>query len=102
MAQQGFERSAEHASTNGRASKLSIIAFGSSDKVYDREDSKNQVIFIKGRQVDPLGRETPIAIQIGWCLRKFVQPNSDVLDFNLSRSCRPPTREVPPSDDDEV
>lgn len=44
LAQQGFERSATHAKEHGRCSKLAIVAFGSSDKVYDREDSQNQII----------------------------------------------------------
>jgi hypothetical protein len=44
LAQQGFERSSTHAKENGRASKLNIVAFGSSDKVYDREDTQNQII----------------------------------------------------------
>lgn len=43
LAQQGFERSSIHAKGNDRSSKLGIIAFGSSDKVYDREDSQNQI-----------------------------------------------------------
>lgn len=43
LAQQGFERSSDHAKEQGRSSKLGLIAFGSSDKVYDREDSQNQI-----------------------------------------------------------
>jgi hypothetical protein len=43
LAQQGFERSLTHAKEQDRSSKLGIIAFGSSDKVYDREDSQNQI-----------------------------------------------------------
>ncbi|XP_014551534.1 hypothetical protein COCVIDRAFT_42182 [Bipolaris victoriae FI3] len=62
LAQQGFERSSDHAKEQGRSSKLGLIAFGSSDKVYDREDSQNQIIFVKGRQIDPLGKETSTAI----------------------------------------
>ncbi|KAF2422436.1 hypothetical protein EJ08DRAFT_640854 [Tothia fuscella] len=80
---------------------LAVIAFGSSDKVYDREDSKNQIIYVKGRQYDMFGVESPLAVQIGWCLRKFVEKRSGVLDFALARSCRPPTREVPVSEDSE-
>lgn len=103
MAQQGFERSVNHAMEQERDSKLQIIAFGSSDKVYDREDSQNQIIFVKGKQMDPLGAEKPMAIQIGWCLRKFVDagPKSDILDFSLSRSTHPPTRDSPGSDDSD-
>ncbi|OAL45096.1 hypothetical protein IQ07DRAFT_648846 [Pyrenochaeta sp. DS3sAY3a] len=103
LAQQGFERSSIHAKDNDRSSKLGIIAFGSSDKVYDREDSQNQIIFVKGRQIDPLGNEKTTAVQIGWCLRKFVDagPKSDILDFSLTRSSRPPTRNAPDSDDSD-
>jgi hypothetical protein len=101
MAQAGFERSAEHAASQERSSKIAVIAFGSSDKVYDREDSKNQIIFVKGQQVDPFGAEAPLALQVGWCLRKYVEPRSDVLDFALARSCRPPTREPPQSDESD-
>ncbi|KAA8627080.1 hypothetical protein PtrSN002B_001744 [Pyrenophora tritici-repentis] len=103
LAQQGFERSSTHAKEQKRSSKLGIIAFGSSDKVYDREDSQNQIIFVKGRQIDPLGNETSTAVQIGWCLRKFVDAGSksDILDFSLTRSSRPPTRSSPDSDDSD-
>lgn len=44
LAQQGFERSSSQDKENGRSSKLAIIAFGSSEKVYDREDTQNQII----------------------------------------------------------
>ena len=104
LAQQGFERSVAHATEHNRSSKLAIIAFGSSDKVYDREDSQNQIIFVKGKQVDPLGNETSTAIQIGWCLRKFVDagPKSDILDFSLSKSSKPPARDPASSDDSDL
>ncbi|KAF1940757.1 hypothetical protein EJ02DRAFT_349394 [Clathrospora elynae] len=62
LAQQGFERSSGHAKEQNRPPKLAIIAFGSSDKVYDREDSQNQIIYVKGRQIDPLGKETSTAL----------------------------------------
>jgi len=103
LAQQGFERSATHATEQKRSSKLAIIAWGSSDKVYDREDSQNQIIFVKGKQIDPLGQEKFTAVQIGWCLRKYVDagPKSDILDFSLSKSSRPPTRDSSSSDDSD-
>jgi hypothetical protein len=71
--------------------------------VYDREDSRNQIIFVRGAQTDPFGggRAAPLAVQVGWCLRKYVEPRSDVLDFALARSCRPPTREPQPSEESE-
>jgi len=83
------------------SSKLSVIAWGASDKVYEREDSKTQIIFVKGKQVDPFGVEAPLAVQVGWCLRKYVEPRSEILDFALARSCKPPTREPPSSEDSD-
>ena len=93
----------KHAKLQDRSSKLAIIAFGASDRVYDREDSENQIIFVKGRQIDPLGNEKSTAVQIGWCLRKFVDAGakSDVLDFSLSHSMKPPTDDPPSSDDSD-
>jgi hypothetical protein len=103
LAQQGFERSIAHAQEQKRSSKLGIIAWGSSDKVYDREDSQTQIIFVKGKQTNPLGDERFTAVQMGWCLRRFIDAGakSDILDFSLSRATRPPTRESPDSDDSD-
>lgn len=137
LAQQAFERSAARAKQHNRCSKLALIAFGSSDKVFDREDSMNQMstlalsiypsitrtilppppqrpcvffanptrfsVFAKGRQIDALGRETPTAVQMGWCLRKFVDAGSrsDVLDFALRRSVKPPVRDEEESEDSD-
>jgi hypothetical protein len=84
-------------------SRLAVVAWGASDKVYDREDSRNQIIFVRGAQTSPFGggRAAPLAVQVGWCLRKYVEPRSDVLDFALARSCRPPTREPQPSEESD-
>jgi hypothetical protein len=119
LAQQGFKRSSTHAKEHGRSSKLSIVAFGSSDKVYDREDSQNQIstsqvfdidsrltlcpVFVRGKQIDALGNEDSIAVQMGWCLRKYVDAGSksDVLDFSLTRSLPPPTANASDSDDSD-
>jgi len=53
--------------------------------------------------MDPLGNEKPTAVQIGWCLRKFVDAGakSDVLDFALSRSLKPPVRSESDSEDSD-
>ncbi|CAI6334961.1 unnamed protein product [Periconia digitata] len=101
IAQQGFERSVSHATDNNRASKLAIIAWGSSDKVYDREDSRNQMIFVKGKQIDPLGHERFTAVQMGWCLRRFIDagPKSDILDFTPCRTSKPPVQHDSSSED---
>ena len=103
LAQSGFERAISYAAAQNppRSSKLAIIAFGASDKVYDREDSKNQIIFTKGKQIDAFGKELPLAVQVTWCLRKYVVPTSDILDFSLARSVLPPTREPPRSEESD-
>ncbi|KAK4498247.1 hypothetical protein PRZ48_010904 [Zasmidium cellare] len=79
-----------------RPAKLRIIAFGTSDKIYEREDSKNQFIFVRSTCYDAEGRPKVYAAPVGWCLRQFVEPRSDVLDFVLhqsDRSNKPPCRD---------
>ena len=74
-------------------SKLRIIAFGISDKVYEREDSVNQTIYLRSTCQDAEGRSKIYATPITWCLRQYVEPRSDVLDLVLHRTSRPPCRE---------
>lgn len=101
MAQDGFERSIAHAREHNRSSQLAVIAWGASDKCYDRRDSKTQIIYVKGKQTQPFGKELPIAVQVGWCLRKFIEPRSEILDYALARNVKPPTREPPSSEDSD-
>lgn len=42
-----------------------------------------------------------LAIEVGWCLRRYVQPRSEVLDFNLCRSVRPPVGRESGSEDSD-
>ncbi|KXT13451.1 hypothetical protein AC579_4246 [Pseudocercospora musae] len=72
--------------TDSQPAKLRLIAFGTSDKIYEREDSKNQTIFLRSSCVDADGKIKPYAAPIGWCARQFVEPRSEVLDFVLHRS----------------
>lgn len=68
------------------SSRLRLIAFGVSDRIYEREDSKNQVIFLKSFAADAEGKHRPHAVPVGWCLRQYIEPRSEVLDFVLHRS----------------
>lgn len=93
VAQDIFEAFAEEAIKEGRRQELSVIAFGTSDKIYEREDSKTTIIFVKGTLLGPVGGATPAAVPIGWRLRKYVEPKSDILDFALSRITKPPVKD---------
>lgn len=76
--------------------KLRLIAFGTSDKIYEREDSKNQIIFLRSSCTDAEGQTKPYATPLTWCLRQFVESRSEILDFVLhlsERSNKPPCRE---------
>ncbi len=100
MAQSGFESRLLNA-TRPTPSRLSVIAWGTSDKIFERENAaKNTIIFVKGKQIDPFGKEAPLAVSVGWCARKFVEPTSEVLDFELMRTVRPPTRETVVGDEE--
>ncbi|KAK5282422.1 hypothetical protein LTR16_005833, partial [Cryomyces antarcticus] len=83
------------------STKLALLAFGTSDRIYEREDSKNQIIFARSLAFDAFGRAVPAAVSISWCLRQYVEPRSDVLEFVLGRSARPPTREYSRSEDSD-
>ncbi|KAF2147220.1 uncharacterized protein K452DRAFT_323392 [Aplosporella prunicola CBS 121167] len=75
-----------------RSSHLNLIAFGAADRAHGRaDDERYQVVFIKGRQIDPFGSESPLAVKVRGELRKYVEPRSEVLNFALSRSTRMPT-----------
>lgn len=75
------------------ASKLRLIAFGISDKIYERENPQNQIIYLRSTCQDALGETKTYAAKIGWCLRQYVEPRSDVLDFVLHRDSKGPWRE---------
>ncbi|CAK4024855.1 Hypothetical predicted protein [Lecanosticta acicola] len=91
-----------------RPAKLRLIAFGTSDKIYEREDSKNQIIYLRSSCLDAEGKQKVYAAPVGWCLRQFVEPRSEILDFVLhqsDRSNKPPCRDQQETsrwgDDDE-
>lgn len=91
-----------------RPAKLRVIAFGTSDKIYEREDSKNQIIYLRSSCIDAEGKQKVWAAPVGWCLRQFIEPKSEVLDFVLHQSDRhnkPPCRDTQETsrwgDDDE-
>lgn len=77
-----------------RIPKLRLIAFGISDKIYEREDSRNQVIYLRSTCQDAEGKTKLHATPIGWCVRQYIEPRSEVLDFALHREARPPCREM--------
>ncbi|KAF2772455.1 hypothetical protein EJ03DRAFT_387566 [Teratosphaeria nubilosa] len=86
--------------------KLNLIAFGISEKIYEREDSRNQLLFLRSTAKTALGADKVYAAPVGWCLRQFLEPRSDVLDFVLmpGRESRVPCREreIAWGDDDEL
>lgn len=70
--------------------KLRLVAFGVSDKIYERLESKAQTIYLRSTCRDAEGRTKLHAAPIGWCLKQFVEPVSDVLNTSLLRSAKPP------------
>ncbi len=73
--------------------KLRIIAFGISNKIYEREDSKHQLIYLRSTCQDADGKAQIYAAPISWCLTQYVEGNSDILQFILNRRARTPWRE---------
>ena len=78
-----------------RNGKLRLIAFGVNDKAFDREDSPNQIIYLRSTCVMSNGLTRPYASNISWCQRRYIEGRSDVLEYTLTdRSIRPPCRET--------
>jgi hypothetical protein len=73
-------------------SKLRLIAFGISDKIYEREDSQNQILYLRSSAFDAEGRSKIHATPVGWCARRYLEPRSEILDFVLARESRLPCR----------
>jgi hypothetical protein len=73
-------------------SRLRLIAFGISDKIYEREDSRNQLLYIKSSALDAEGGKIIYAAPVGWLARQYLEPRSEILDFVLSRAARLPCR----------
>lgn len=76
-----------------RHSKLRLIAFGISDKIYEREQSVNQCIYLRSTCQGPSGQTVTYATAIAWCLRQYIEPRSEVLDFVLHRETKVPARD---------
>ncbi|KAK4548740.1 hypothetical protein LTR36_008513 [Oleoguttula mirabilis] len=79
--------------TTTKSGRLHLLGFGISDKIYEREDSKNQILFLRSTCLSALGDIKTYAAPIGWVLRQFVEPRSEVLDFVLPRATTVPCRE---------
>lgn len=75
-------------------SKLRLLAFGISDKIYEREESKNQILYLRSSCKTAIGEERPYAAPITWNLRQFVEPRSEVLEFVLQRESRVPCKDT--------
>ena len=75
--------------------RLSTIAYGTSDKIFERIDSKTCIVYMRGSLQSPTTPNNPTnaAVPVSWSLRKYEESRSDVLDFALARAIRPPCRE---------
>lgn len=112
-AQEGFALSTTHAKKKSAEteippdpneprwtnSKLRVISFGISDRIFDRIDSQTIWVFVKGESVDPLGGPKKVcALKMDMCLKHFFEPRTDILDMSLSHQPPPPIREIDPDD----
>jgi hypothetical protein len=73
-------------------SRLRLVVFGISDKIYEREDSQTQILYLRSSAFDADGKSKVYAAPLGWCARRFLEPRSEILEFVLSRGSRLPCR----------
>jgi hypothetical protein len=79
-------------------SSLTTIAWGSHDRLYERLDPRTGLVYMLGRvssPADPHGVTSPAAVQVSWNKRRFDEEKSEILEFAISRTMRPPCREGP-------
>jgi hypothetical protein len=77
-----------------RPSKLRLIAFGISDRIYEREESKTLTIYLRSTCVNAEGKSKVYATPVGWCVRQYIEPRSEILDVILNREVKgPPCRD---------
>jgi hypothetical protein len=69
-----------------------LVVFGISDKIYERQDSQTQLLYIRSSSFDADGKSKVYAAPVGWCARRFLEPRSEILEFVLSRHSRLPSR----------
>ncbi|KAK6005304.1 hypothetical protein QM012_008083 [Aureobasidium pullulans] len=74
-------------------SSLKLVAFGVSDKIPSRQDSNNQLIFLRSNLINADRKEESTAVPVSWALRQYIEPRSDVLDFELTRRPKMPIRD---------
>ncbi|KAK3111302.1 hypothetical protein LTR53_013583, partial [Teratosphaeriaceae sp. CCFEE 6253] len=72
---------------------LRLLAFGIHDKIYEREDSRTQLLYLRSSALSALGAPQVHAAPIGWCMRQYVEPRSGVLEFVMERGTRVPCKE---------
>ncbi|KAI5250627.1 hypothetical protein E4T42_04920 [Aureobasidium subglaciale] len=79
--------------TPSTASHLTLIAFGVSDKIPTRQDSNNQLIFLRSTLINADGRNESTAVPVSWAPRQYIESRSDVLEYELSRRTKMPIRD---------
>lgn len=81
--------------TTPPSTSLTTIAFGTSDKIYERLDPKTCMVYMRGLLTSPVAPDHPTsaAVPVSWNLRKYEETRSDILDFALARAMRPPCRD---------
>lgn len=98
--------------------RLAIIAFGASDKTYDRRDSSNLVIFAKSIAPHIVGNtrknvkgavattnegesRKAIAQEVGYCDRRYVEGKSEILELDIGANKVKMPVKIGPEWDDE-
>ena len=71
----------------GYRSHLAVVCWGGNGKTrHDSHDKYKlkQIPFVRGKKVDPFGRESMLAVRTTYSLVQFVEPESDILSHSVS------------------
>lgn len=105
-AQEGFETSIANAEQKAKGeeiptdpreprwthSKLRVIAFGVSDRVFDPKESQKVCVFVRGQSLDPMGGTPKVqAMRLDLHMLQYFESSADIMGIPISHQPAPPT-----------
>lgn len=86
IAQEIFRARTEYTNTLGRPSKFRLLAMGAARGLPEGGvDFNDPLVYAQGQKIDPFGERSLVAARIDVRAAKFVEPCSDVFDYDLER-----------------
>ncbi|KAI9845425.1 MAG: hypothetical protein M1837_004903 [Sclerophora amabilis] len=93
MAQVTFKRQMSQLRTKNQVSKLRVVAYGANIKSYSQNNiigPMHQLIYVPGTKFDAFGRPSLLAVRVKAPTLKFIEPDSEILEYVFPDQLMPP------------